>query len=130
MSDRNVEIVREHFDAYRRGDHEAAASYLAPDVEYHVIQEGTLRGPGAVLAMWQRWESSFDEIETTALEFIGAGDRVFIAVRYSGRGRGSGIEFEAHTFEVFTLADGLAVRRLEFNDRAEALAAAGVADAP
>jgi ketosteroid isomerase-like protein len=128
VSERNVEIVRELFEAYRRGDHDAAASYLAPGVEYRVIQEGVISGPDAVRAMWERWESSFEEIETTPLELVDAGEHVFAAVRYSGRGRGSGIEFEADTFEVYTLADGLCVRRLEFYDRTEALAAAGLSD--
>jgi ketosteroid isomerase-like protein len=59
-------------------------------------------------------------------EFIEAGDQVVVAVRYSGRGRGSGIEFDATTYDVYALRDGVCVRKLEFNERSQALEAAGL----
>jgi ketosteroid isomerase-like protein len=127
MSQRNVEIVREHFDAYRRGDHAAALACLAPDVVYKVAQEETLHGPEQVLAMWQRWEGAWDQIDTDPDEFIDAGDHVVVSVHYAGRGLTSGIEFEARTYEVYTLRDGICVRKVEYSERAEALAAAGFA---
>ena len=61
-------------------------------------------------------------------EYIDAGDHVIVAVHYSGRGRGSGIEFDATTFDVYTLRDGLCVSKLEFNERSDALRAAGLSE--
>jgi hypothetical protein len=52
--------------------------------------------------------------------------RFVVAVHYSGRGRGSGIEFDATTYDVDTVRDGLCVRKLEFNERSQALEAAGL----
>ena len=125
MSRENVEIVRRLFDSYRRDDPAEALACLAPDVVYQVGQEVPARGRDEVRAMWERWASSWEEIETIPEEFIEAGDHVIVAVHYSGRGRGSGIEFDARTFDVYTLRDGLCVRKLEFNERSDALEAAG-----
>ena len=49
-----------------------------------------------------------------------------VTVRCSGRGRGSGVEVDNRTFDVYTLRDGKCVRKLEFKVRSEALEAAGL----
>jgi ketosteroid isomerase-like protein len=126
MSEENVEIVRRFFDTYRQGDYEGSLQCLAPDVVYKVAQEAPARGPDAVRAIWERWEDAWEELETTPEEFIDAGDRVFVTVRYTGRGRASGIEFDTRTFEVCTLRDGKIVDKVEFTERSAALEAAGL----
>jgi ketosteroid isomerase-like protein len=126
MSQENVEIVRRFFESYRPDDPVEALAYLAPDVVYEVGQEVPARGRDEVAAMWERWRSSWGEIEMTPAEFIDAGDHVIVEVHYSGRGRGSGIEFDALTYDVYTVRDGLCVRKLEFNERSQALEAAGL----
>lgn len=126
MSQRNVEIVRRLFETYRRGDYAEAVACLAPDVVYEVGQEVAASGPDEVRAMWERWDSAWEELETVPEEFIDAGDHVVVTVHYSGRGRGSGIQFDDRLFDVYTLRDGKCVHKLEFRQRSEALEAAGL----
>ena len=126
MSQANVEVVRRLFDLYRQGDYAGAAACLAPDVVYEVGQELPARGREAVLGMWQRWDSTWEDLETVPEELVDAGDRVFVTVRYSARGRGSGIGYEERLFDVYTFSDGECVRKQEFRDRAEARSAAGI----
>lgn len=114
------------FETYRRGDYAEAVTCLAPDVVYEVGQEVAAPGPDAVRAMWERWESPWEELETVPEEFIDAGHHVVVTVHYSGRGRGSGIKFEGRLFDVYTLRDGKCVRKREFRQRSEALGAAGL----
>jgi ketosteroid isomerase-like protein len=128
MSEENVEVVRSFTEAYLRGDHVSAVSYLAPDVVYEVGQELPVRRPDELLATWKRWEAEWARIELTPEEYIDAGDQVVVAVRYSGRGRASGIELEDRLFEVHTLRDGKVTRKREFKTRSEALEAAGLPD--
>ena len=59
---------------------------------------------------------------------IGHGDRVFLAVRFQGRGRASGIEIDTRLYEVFMLRDGKVLRIDEYEERAEALEAAGLSE--
>ena len=102
MSQENVEVVRRFFDAYLRGAFGEAVAHLAPEIVYEVGQELPARRPDEVRAMWERWESEWEELETVPEEFIDAGDKVIVIVHYSGRGRGSGIEVEDRQFEVHT----------------------------
>ena len=126
MSQENVDVVRSFTEAYLRGDHVRAVSYLAPDVVYEVGQELPARRPDELLAMWKRWEADWERIELTPEEYIDAGDQVVLVVLYSGRARASGIELEDRLFEVHTLRDGKIVRKREFKERSEALEAAGL----
>src|SRR5919109_4138207 len=126
MSQENVEVVRNFTEAYLWADHLGAVSYLAPDVVYEVGQELPARRPDELLAMWKRWEAEWERIELIPEEYIDAGEQVVAVVRYSGRGRGSGIELEDRLFEVYTLRDGKVARKRDFKTRAEALEAAGL----
>ena len=126
MSERNVQIVRRFTESYVRGEIDEALACLAPDVVYKVTQEAPAHGPDAVRAIWERWESAWEEIDTVPEEFIDAGDRVVVSVRYLGKGRGSGITYKDFLFDVYTLRDGRCVHKQEFRSKAEALAAAGL----
>jgi ketosteroid isomerase-like protein len=124
-SEADIEVVRRLFDRYLRGDYAGAAECLAEDVVYEVGQELPARGRAEVQAMWERWDSTWEGMETVPEEYEVVGDHVVAAVRYLGRGSGSGIEYEERLYDVYTFSAGRLVRKREFRSRAEALAAAG-----
>jgi ketosteroid isomerase-like protein len=126
MSQANVEVVKRLFGSYRRGDYAEAAGCFAPDVVYQVGQELPLRGRAEVRAMWERWDSTWDDLETVPEEFTDAGDHVLVTVYYSARGRGSGIEYQERLFDVYTFIYGQCVRKREFRARSDAVEAAGL----
>jgi ketosteroid isomerase-like protein len=126
MSQANVEVVKRLFESYRRGDYAEAAACLARDVVYEVGQELPLRGREEVRAMWERWDSTWDGLETAPKDFLDAGDQVLVTVFYSARGRGSGIDYEERLFDVYSFSDGQCVRKREFRRRSDAVEAAGL----
>jgi ketosteroid isomerase-like protein len=126
MSQENAEVVRLSIAAYQRGDWGEATAYLAPDVVWEVGQELPLRGPAAVRAMWTRWNEDWERLDMVSEEIIDAGDNVFVAMHYEGRGRLSGVAVDQWVFEVHTFRDGRCVRKVDFETRPEALAAAGL----
>jgi ketosteroid isomerase-like protein len=126
MSHENVEVVRRFTEAYRSEDFDAAVKNLAPKIHYEVGQELPARQPGAVLGIWERWEREWEAVEIFPEEYVDAGDRVVVEMRYRARDRGSGIEVDDHLFEVHTLRGGKIVSKLEFKRRSEALEAAGL----
>jgi ketosteroid isomerase-like protein len=126
MSQANVEVVKRLFESYRRGDYAEAAACLAADVVYEVGQELPLRGREEVRAMWERWDSTWDDLETVPEDFLDAGDEVLVTVYYSARGRGSGIAYEERLFDVYTFSDGQCVRKREFREPSDAAEAAGL----
>jgi ketosteroid isomerase-like protein len=78
--------------------------------------------------MWKRWDAGWDELETVVEEIIDNGDKVVMAVRYRGRGPGSGVEVNDRVFEVHTFRDGQCVRKVDFRERSEAIEAAGLSE--
>ena len=128
MSRENVEVVRRSFDAYRRGDLDAALADADSQIVWNPAEEAPMRGVDAVRDYLARWEREWEELETTPEEFIDAGDRVVAIVHFRGRGRTSGIEVDARSYAVYTLRDGKTIEMEEFTDRSEALEAAGLSE--
>ena len=133
MPDRDAEIVagiERWFDAFNRGDYDAAIAMTHPDIEY-VGAAGLppVRGAAALRA-WME-PDAFESQQIEALECTVAGDKVLIRQRTRARGAGSGIEMENETWGVCTVDDELRAVRLEIfqlDQEAAARRAAGLAD--
>ena len=126
MSGENVEVVREAWDAYSRGDYDRIAGFHDPHIVVVTLEDGAVYGNDAVLANYERWDEAWEEAETTLEEVLGHGDRVFVAARFHARGRASGVEVETRLYEVYTVRDGKVLRIDEYATRDEALEAAGL----
>jgi ketosteroid isomerase-like protein len=138
MSQQNVEVVRNAFDAFNafmRGEHSenALAALADPEFEYDWPAERELperehsRGVPEVFAFIQRVQSAWVDFVWEPLDFIEApGDRVLVTVRQSARDRDSGLLDESQLVQVVTIRDGR-VRKVElFGHRTDALEAAGL----
>jgi ketosteroid isomerase-like protein len=127
MSQENVEVVRRawEYEMFGRGGEDAVADF-ASDFVMNPVEEEPSYGRAAIRDNIQRFASAWDNLQMTAEEFIDAGDRVFVAAHFRGRGRASGITVETRLYEVYTLRDQKIVRVDEFTHRAEALEAAGL----
>ncbi|MEK6327093.1 MAG: nuclear transport factor 2 family protein [Actinomycetota bacterium] len=130
MSQENVEIVRAAIDAANKGDYDAAFKDAAPDFEWD-----NSRAIGAdnraVFSLQEAreffkgvrglWESAWIEIN----ELIPIGDYVVLPHTTQVRGR-DGIEVQARTTWLFTIRNGKIERICLYQERQEALEAAGV----
>jgi ketosteroid isomerase-like protein len=92
------------------------------------VDEAPQHGHEGVRTYMERWETEWEELSTVPEQFIDAGDRVVVAVHFTGRGRESGIAVDAVLWEVYTLRGDKIVRMDEFSDRSEALKAAGLSE--
>ena len=130
MSQENVEIVRRSWEleVSERHDRAKALETFDPDVVWNPVEEGPSYGLDAYMDYYRRWEAPWEDLETTAEEFIDARDRVVVTLYFRGRGRGSGVEVETRFYEVYTLRDGKIVRVDEFTEREDALEAAGLSE--
>jgi len=129
MSQENVEIVRRCYEAFDRGDLDAAFEDFAPDFALDLsraigIDRGTYN-----LAQFRRlteqfaenWESARYEAD----ELIDAGEHVVMPFTNRLRGR-DGIEVQARGIWLGTIRDGLIVRICLYQELDEALQAAGL----
>jgi ketosteroid isomerase-like protein len=135
MSQENVEIsepVRRLFAALNKRDWGAFSAELDPEVEYAPVEEHAVyRGKEACIQYVERWLEAWDTflVEAEEIESTPAEDRAFIAMRFRGRGKGSGAEFDdQNSFWVGELRGGRLYRISEYSDRAEALQAAGLSE--
>jgi ketosteroid isomerase-like protein len=134
MSQENVEIVRRAFDLFNRGDFDMLAfEFYDPQVEWQTSREdpdaATHRGREAVRRYFDQWVESFEGLHADVEEYIDASDdRVFTWVRWTGRGRESGIDTEWWIAIVSTLRGGSILTVEEYFDRAEGLQAAGLSE--
>jgi ketosteroid isomerase-like protein len=128
MSQKNVEVVRELWDAYSRGDFDQVLALSDPYVVMVSLEEGALYGPDAIRKNYERWREAWEKPETVVEEVIDTGDQVVVIARFHGRGRASGVTVEQRLYEVYTLRNGKILRVDEFSERAEALAAAGLSE--
>ena len=122
----NLETVTiDFFGALRRGDFDAAAGLLDPDVSWQGLrEEWVCHGPEEVIDTF-RWGLE-QRREIDALEFTRGGERVVLGARRPNIGPAE--EPLGQIFNVFTMRAGRIVRIDDYRGRGEALTAAGVAD--
>ena len=126
MSQENVAVVRKSMEAYVRGDLDTALTHADPDIVWNPVEEAATHGHDAIRATVERWETDFEDFEATPEEYIDAGDQVLVTIHWSGRGRGSGLQVDIRTYNVYALRDGKVIRLDEFTERSDALEAAGL----
>jgi|SRR5215211_1698897 len=130
MSRENVEALWRGYEAFNRRDIDAWLEGFHPDAEMHdlsSIPDAPVRRGHAAL---REWVSMMDEIWVGGRyepeDFIDAGQSVVVAVRGTGRGRGSEIPMDVEMFHLFEIEDGKVRRLAAYLDRNEALQAAGL----
>jgi ketosteroid isomerase-like protein len=123
MAESNVEMVRRGFEAALRGDLDAIAALLDPEVKWH---GGDLSAPGAchnrtqALAFMGR-ARAIREGGLELVEVIGTGDRVVVIMRSPSHEGEPG----ALTANLTTFRDGKVIEMVHYANPDEALAAAG-----
>ena len=124
----NLETVMiDFFGALRRGDFEAAAGLLDPEVSWQGLrEEWVCHGRREVIDTF-RWGLERRR-EIDALEFTRADERVVLGVRGPSVTEVEDEPLEGQIFNIFTLRDGRIVRIDDYRVRREALTAAGVGE--
>jgi ketosteroid isomerase-like protein len=132
VSQKNVELARETYEAFNRSDLESVLRLCVPDVEVHDPPEmpdsAIHRGHEAVMRDWQRTFDSFEEFSVEVEQYRDLGDDLLVFVRYRGRGRESGAPVEASMAHLLTIREGKFVRMRQFLDREKALETAGLSE--
>jgi ketosteroid isomerase-like protein len=132
MSQENLDLARKGYEAFARGDLDAAIELMHPEIEAHdppEVPDATIyRGREAVRRDWEQTSELMEDFSIDVERTFDRGDEVVAFVRFRGRGRGSDAEVEAPMAHVWTFRDGKAVRLRQFIDRAEALGAVGLSE--
>jgi ketosteroid isomerase-like protein len=135
---RNVEVLRNYYDALNRGDPGTALELCDPDGEAYVATEpgadAVHRGRRRIASYLEAWLETWDEYHPEPEEFIEAGDRVAVYIQLRAwlrtpslwlRGKDSRWEIEERVADVFTLRDGKITQLRFYVERDKALDAVG-----
>ena len=132
MSEENVNLVRQGYDAFNRGDIDTVMGIMAPDIEWQepdvegLPDRGTHHGSEAVAndvfgSVAEHW----DDFQAVAEEFLDAGERVIVLGHFRVRGKATGRSVDAPYAHVWTLRDGKAVHFRNYMDTATFLRSLG-----
>jgi ketosteroid isomerase-like protein len=128
MSDRQRESkarIEAVLAARNRGDWEALFGEIDPDAEWEPIAETVVyRGREEITGYFARWDEAWAEfrIDAERIEVSGDGNRVLLAARYCGRGKGSAVDVDGNFFTVWELREGKVWRCREYAHGSEAQA--------
>jgi ketosteroid isomerase-like protein len=126
--DRNVALARDGVEAFNRGDVEAVAAALHPDVETHIsramVNPGTWHGLEGFAEGIGSWSDAWDDLQFEILDVEAVDDRhVLVVVHQSATGPESGVPVEMDAALLFEFEDGRARRFHVHPDRESAQAA-------
>jgi ketosteroid isomerase-like protein len=130
MAAEDVEVVRDSLRIWRDTG-EPAWELTHEDIEVHdhdIVDAGEYRGRAGVERWLADWAAAWSTYSMQPEELIDAGERrVVVLVRMRATGRGSRVEVEREDGLLYELRDGLIARLDYYNNRPDALAAAGLA---
>ena len=132
MSQENVEIVRRMNEAWNGRDHGAWLAAYSPEAEIDWSRsrgplKGVYRGHDELEAFWDAFWSTFEDVQVEYHGFTEVGREGVVPNTAHVLGR-QGIEVVARSTFVFTVENGRITRLRMFQERADALEAAGLSE--
>jgi ketosteroid isomerase-like protein len=138
MSRENVEFVRRGYAALsemlssRAIDRSLIEELWTPDCVLRpagILPESSeMHGHDGLARFISNQMEAFDQLEIEPLEFIEAGEKVVVPLRFGGKARYTGMEVGFDVVHVVTVRDGRAARTDMYREMSEALEAVGPPD--
>jgi ketosteroid isomerase-like protein len=128
----NIEIVRRFYDSFTRRDLESALACADPAIEFDWSASRSpfrdvYQGHDGMERFWAEQEEVFEEFRVEIEEVVELDpERLITVTTVRGRGRGSGVTTEARGAMLWRVRDGAIVSGKLFQEKAEALEAAGL----
>jgi ketosteroid isomerase-like protein len=127
-----VERVLRAYEAWNRRDFDVAIEVADPEIEWTMLgatrfpgTEGTYRGHDGVREFWGTFIEPWDEFRIEVEGTRGTDDLVVVFVRFHATAR-EGLELEAPFVHLAEFRRDKMIRFRSFDDRAQALEAAGL----
>jgi ketosteroid isomerase-like protein len=124
-----VEVIRQAFEAFERGDEPAMLALMDPDIVAMQFPEQPdvrpYHGHDGLRQVMRDWIGAWEDWSLTVKEMREIGEHVVVALDQRARGRTSGVAVQIDTWFVFTVPAGLVTRWRMFTSEQQALEAAG-----
>jgi ketosteroid isomerase-like protein len=129
VSQENVDLVHQVFDAFNRRDLDAVLALMDDDVEGSprmAAIEGAYHGHEGMRRWWRNLLDSFPDFTAEVGEVRDLGDLTITAVRLRGQGAGSDTPIEQAVWNVFRWRRGKCIWWRNCTTEEEALKAVGL----
>jgi ketosteroid isomerase-like protein len=131
MSQENVEVVREVFEAFNSEELARILAFAHADLEIEIpaalsAEPDVYRGPEGLQRYFQTFQEAMDEIRFHLEASWEVGQSVVVALRVTAKGRRTSIPVEQRSAGVWTIHDGKIMRVRAYPSSTEALEAVGL----
>jgi ketosteroid isomerase-like protein len=126
MGEQSVEVVKDIYEAFGRGDVPAVLGAMAADIAWHEAEGmpygGVYHGGEAVAQnVFGPITQDVADFAVTPEEFIASGDTVAAVVRYTGTGKTTSEKLDLPVVHVWKVRDGKVQQFRQFIDTAKFL---------
>jgi ketosteroid isomerase-like protein len=133
MSQENVELAQQAYEAWNRGDLDWFLDHMTEDFEFRPgLGFSDLRPVYHGKEGWRRfaetWREAWEDITVRVERIEDRDDRIVALLTFDGKGRGSGVEVSIRVGQVATVAEGRVSKLVAIPDWDEALEAAGLSE--
>jgi ketosteroid isomerase-like protein len=133
MSQDDVEIVQQIFDAFNSEDIDLILSFTHSDFEVEVpadfsAEPDTYRGHDGMRRYWESFRDAMEEIRFQPERLWDAGRAVVVVMHVTAKGRQTAIPVEQRLVGLWTICDGKAMRVRVYGSQSEALRAVGLTE--
>ena len=126
----NIQLVRNAYDSFKRGDIAAVISSLADDIKWVTPgppevfpMAGTWNGHDGVMQFFSKLDGAEEIQMFEPGDFLADGERVVAFVKFGGKVKSTGISFTSDLVHIFTIRNGKVNEFQEYYDTAAALTA-------
>lgn len=123
----NVEMVKQGYQLFAKGDFEGVSALFHPEIEWNSSQglpyiegDGVFIGFSSIVKnVFAKIPEKVEGFHIDIRELFGSGDKVVMVGRYQGVYKPTGKEFNANATHVWTIKDGKATKYFQAVDSAE-----------
>jgi ketosteroid isomerase-like protein len=133
MSQENVEVARQAYEAWNRGDLEWLLDHMTEDFEFQTglgfaDLDAVYHGKEGWRRFAQTWQEAWEHITVRVERIEDLDDGIVALLTFDGTGRGSGVEVSVRVGHVATVTEGRMSKLVSIPGWEEALEAVGLRD--
>jgi ketosteroid isomerase-like protein len=131
MSQENVEVARQAYEAWNRGDLGWLLDHMTEDFEFQTglgfaDLDPVYRGKEGWRRFAQTWQEAWEHITVRVERIEDLDDGIVALLTFDGTGRGSGVEVSVRVGHVATVTEGRMSKLVSIASWEEALEAVGL----
>lgn len=133
MSQENVELTRQAYESWNRGELEWLLEHMTEDFEFwpglgFSDIDAVVRGKEGWRRFAEMWREAWEDITVRVERIEDLDDRILALLIFDARGRGSGVEVSVRVGHVATVREGKVSKLVSIAGWDEALEAVGLSE--